>query len=142
MEEASISQDNLVKDRFPTVVDTDDLIFELGKQTVKQLNLEKLLTKLLERVKGLETQLLDVAKQQSETLHKHDILAESNALYEVNNRKLDAELVKQGHLKAEEIKSLKDELSTMTDTLLAMSEEVVQLKQKKQKKKKTSPKQG
>lgn len=58
MQNASISPDkgeSLINERFPSVVDTDDLIFELGKMTVKVLNLEKLLNKLLTKTQAMQT---------------------------------------------------------------------------------------
>jgi len=139
MEDAAISETAgpLVKERFPSVVDTDDLIFEVGKQAVKVLNLEKLLTKLLDKTKVLEGQTLDFAKQQSEAMGKTEVLSESNKLYEENNRKLDAEIIRlkedftrQHSLRDEEIVELKQ-------GLIQKDQEIERLKQKKKRAKKS-----
>ncbi len=128
MEDATISETAgpLVKERFPSVVDTDDLIFEIGNQAVKVLNHEKLLTKLLDKTKALEGQTLDFAKQQSEAMGKAEALSESNKLYEENNRKLDAEIVR-----------LRDEVMGLKAGLTQKDEEIERLKQKKKRAKKS-----
>ncbi len=128
MEDATISETAgpLVKERFPSVVDTDDLIFEIGNQAVKVLNHEKLLTKLLDKTKALEGQTLDFAKQQSEAMGKAEALSESNKLYEENNRKLDAEIVR-----------LRDEALSLKAGLTQKDEEIERLKQKNKRAKKS-----
>lgn len=129
MEDATISETAgpLVKERFPSVVDTDDLIFEIGKQVTKVLNLEKLLTKLLDKTKALEGQTLDFAKQQSEAMGRAEVLSESNKLYEENNRKLDAEIVR-----------LREEIEELKQGLIQKDEEIERLKQKKKRAKKSN----
>lgn len=102
MEDATISQEPLMKDRFPSVVDTDDLVFELGKQAVKRMNLEKLLNGLLKKVKTLEEAEAKLAP-----------LKESNNLYQETNRKLDAELVKI----RQEVMGLKNDIAARDEII-------------------------
>lgn len=93
MEDATITQDPLVKERFPSVVDTDDLVFELGKQVVKAINYEKLLNSMIKKTQAFNSVTSDVAKEKAVTEAKQAELQRSNALYQENNRKLDAALV-------------------------------------------------
>lgn len=79
--------------RFPSVVDTDDLVFELGKQVVDKINKEKLLESVLKKAKVLEVGAVEVKKLQVEAERKMTELKSSNKLYEENNRELDKELV-------------------------------------------------
>ena len=96
MQNATIDgqQEPLIKERFPSVVDTDDMIFEMGKQKVKVLNLEKLLNKLLEKTKVTEQIAQDFSKAKTDSTEKLSVLQDSNKRYEENNRKLDAEIVR------------------------------------------------
>lgn len=96
MQDATIDgqQEPLIKERFPSVVDTDDMIFEMGKQKVKVLNLEKLLNKLLEKTKATEQIAQDFSKAKTDSTEKLSVLQDSNKRYEENNRKLDAEIVR------------------------------------------------
>lgn len=139
MEDATISETAgpLVKERFPSVVDTDDLIFEIGKQTTKVLNLEKLLTKLLGKTKVLEAQTLDFAKQQSESMGKAEVLSESNKLYEENNRKLDAEIVRLKEDFTRQLFLKDEEITELKQGLIQKDEEIERLKQKKKRAKKS-----
>ena len=79
--------------RFPSVIDTDDLVFELGKQVVDRINKEKLLENILKKTKGLEIGTVKVKKSQAEIEKKLVELKNSNTLYRENNKKLDKELV-------------------------------------------------
>jgi hypothetical protein len=94
MEDATTTQEPLIRERFPSVVDTDDLIFELGKKDVKALNLEKLLNSLIKKTEIASQTAVDLSKNKIETAKKMSSLQESNRLYEENNRKFDGELVK------------------------------------------------
>jgi len=95
MEDATITQkgEPLVKERFPSVVDTDDLIFELGKQTVKAVNYEKLLNSMIQKTQALSAATSEVAQTKSNMEAEKQELQKSNVLYQENNRKLDAALV-------------------------------------------------
>jgi len=126
MENAKITQEPLVKERFPSVVDTDDLIFELGKQTVKVLNLEKLLNNLLEKAKATDHMAASLSKTKAETTNQMASLQESNNLYEENNRKLDAEIVR---LRAEAT-GLKVDLAQKDETIERLSQKRKPLKKK------------
>jgi len=67
MDDATITQEEpLIKERFPSVVDTDDLIFELGKQAVKAINYEKLLDSMLKKTQALSAATSDVTQARSE----------------------------------------------------------------------------
>ena len=79
--------------RFPSVIDTDDLVFELGKQIVDKINKEKLLENILKKTKALEVGAVEVKKLQIEAERKLVELKNSNMLYKENNKKLDKELV-------------------------------------------------
>ena len=51
--------------RYPSIVDTDDLVFELGKQTVDVINKEKLLGAVLKKSKMLEAALHEATEARS-----------------------------------------------------------------------------
>ena len=104
MEEASITQIEESKQepqdqsmyqqgRFPSIVDTDDLVFELGKQVVDRINKEKSLESIFKKTKALEVNMLEMKKLQAKTEKKAMELKSSNLAYEENNKKLDKELV-------------------------------------------------
>lgn len=112
MQNATITdeKETLLKERFPSIVDTDDLIFELGKQTIKILNLEKLLNNLLKKITTTEQMAADFSKAKSDTTKKINTLKESNKLYEENNRRLDSETVRLKVFYDEKIKKLESDL--------------------------------
>jgi small-conductance mechanosensitive channel len=127
MEDATITQEPLVRERFPSVVDTDDLIFELGKKDVKALNLEKLLNGLIKKTEVASQTATDLSENKVEIAKKVSSLQESNKLYEKNNRKLDRELIKVRQ-------ELSDQISINTQ-LTEKLNEVQQVKRKSRKKK-------
>jgi hypothetical protein len=101
MEDAKISQDELQQPkslyqqgRYPSVIDTDDLVFEMGRQLVGNLNKEKLLGNMLTRAKVLEKTVEEIGKAKQVAEAKVAPLKLSNEQYILNNQKLDAELVK------------------------------------------------
>ena len=96
MQEAEITEDGLSyqRERFPSVVTTDDLVFELGKQVVDRLNKERLLESILKKAQVAETQVAELKSLQIEREGKCEALENSNSLYEKNNRGLDEEIVK------------------------------------------------
>ena len=51
--------------RFPSIVDTDDLVFELGKQTVDIINKEKIIDAILKKSKMLEAALHEATEARS-----------------------------------------------------------------------------
>jgi len=137
MDDATITQEEpLIKERFPSVVDTDDLIFELGKQAVKAINYEKLLDSMLKKTQALSAATSDVTQARSEMEAEKQELQKSNALYQENNRRLDAALVKVRNDKAvlEDLIPAKDkEIETLNnvirekDTLIGELTEKVKL---------------
>lgn len=96
MKDATITQDEqtLSPGRFPSVVTTDDLVYELGKQVVDKLNKEKLLEGLLKKKYEAESQIIGAEKTKSDSKKQVSALEESNRKYEENNRALDQELVR------------------------------------------------
>ena len=80
--------------QFPSVITTDDLVFELGKNTVDKLNKEKLLTSLLNKTKIVENKVIQLGEENISALTKMESFSSSNKLYEENNRKLGDELSK------------------------------------------------
>lgn len=80
--------------RYPSVIDTDDLMFEIGRQTIENLNKEKLLDSLLVKSKTLENTIKEISKTKQTTEKRVPELEISNKAYLENNQKLDAELVK------------------------------------------------
>jgi len=121
MEDATITQEEpLIKERFPSIVDTDDLIFELGNQTVKRINYEKLLNSMVQKTQALSAATSEVAQTKSNVEAEKQELQKSNALYQENNRKLDAEIVRLG-----------EEIASLTNGLTRKNEEIERLKQKK-----------
>lgn len=137
MEDAKMSGSNdpfYQQGIFPSVVTTDDLVFELGKNVVERINKEKLLNGLLDKSKKSETQvaqaeaLMAKAEQLKITTSTDMIkINTSNKLYEENNRRLDAELVKARNIITENnitISSLtqeKNDLIQERDALLKKS---------------------
>lgn len=99
MEDAKITQENeqnnlYQQGRFPSVVTTDDLVFELGKQVVERINKEKLLDGLLKKKQEAENQIVDIEKIKADHKNRVSVLEDSNQRYEKNNRGLGDELVK------------------------------------------------
>ena len=81
--------------RFPSVVDTDDLVFELGKQAVDRINKEKLLDNLLKKLQLLEKESLASESIKKGLTDKIEEYKASNNLYVQNNEKLSAEITRQ-----------------------------------------------
>jgi len=80
--------------RFPSVVDTDDLVFELGKQVVDRINKEKLLDGLLKKTRALEENFLASESIKTDLANKIEEFKASNELYVQNNEKLNAEITR------------------------------------------------
>jgi prefoldin subunit 5 len=113
------------QERYPSVVDTDDLTFELGRSTIARLNYEKLIANLLKRAKDAEASIM----QARSLLAAAEQSKASNKLYEENNRKLDAEIValrRKIETITAERKSREDTLNMSIDSLKA---EIAELKQ-------------
>lgn len=109
MQDATIKGEQeapLLRERFPSVVDTDDLVFEMGKLQVKNLNFEKLLNSLVEKNKGQINTIDVLSKEKAVALAQSHEFKESNKLYENNNRELGDVVV-----------SLRDEISSLKDSL-------------------------
>jgi len=127
MEDATITP--LVKERFPSVVDTDDLIFELGKQIVKIINHEKLLNSMVQKTQALGAATSEVAKARSDMEAEKKELQKSNAFYQENNRKLDAALVQVRNEKAMVETSLLDKNKAMEAVILEKDKLIAELKE-------------
>jgi len=141
MEDAKIQQsEGNQQERFPSVITTDDLVFELGKDVIDKLNKEKLLNSLLKKSKALEEQL----EQLKAIPQKLEELQASNKLYEKKNRELGDELTKvrqESNTKTRELsaenKKLSDELITIQQDL---DEKVKEVKKLSTKNRTTTPK--
>ena len=117
--------------RFPSVVDTDDLVFELGKQAVDRINKEKLLDNLLKKLQLLEKESLASESIKKGLTDKIEEYKASNNLYVQNNEKLSAEITRQKNeierVVAEsnrQIKVLRSEIDTKTVELTEVKEMV------------------
>jgi len=80
--------------KYPSIIDTDDLVLEMGIQLVGNLNKEKLLDKVMQRTVSLEKTAADAVKIKIEAEKRTVVLEASNKLYIENNQKLDVELVR------------------------------------------------
>lgn len=141
MEEATITnlQDTtmtanepLIRERFPTVIDTDDLILELGKKEVDRLNKEKLLEGLLKQKKALKETISLVQVELPKLQNEIKALKESNIKYESNNRiiadslsdirtKYNKEQEEHTQLKKHSTK-LQEDLKSVSSSLSAMQD--------------------
>jgi len=100
--------------RFPTILDTDDITFELGKQVLNKINQEKLLENLLKKSQIDVQELIKLNKVLLVIKTKSEGLEKSNLLYVENNKKLDGELVKN----RKEFSEVKIELSQLKNELI------------------------
>ena len=116
MEDATITTDQpnnqmYQHGRYPSVVDTDDLVMELGKQVVGNINNEKIIEQLITKSKQAEANANDAHDKQVFEENKHKSIEESNKLYEKNNKELSDEIV---NLRSE-IRTLKSEHNNKVD---------------------------
>lgn len=79
---ATDSKSGYLKSNFPEVLDTDDMVFELGRLQIVQLNHEKLLQKLFNK-------LDELTKAHSSAVEQLMPLKVSNESLAETNRKLD-----------------------------------------------------
>lgn len=97
MEDATITQEvtseMYQQGRYPSIIDTDDIVFEVGKLWIWNLNKERLLDNLLQKSKLLEALAIDAKKAFLVAEEKQRALQDSNEKYVKNNQRLDAELV-------------------------------------------------
>ena len=100
--------------RFPTILDTDDITFELGKQVLNKINQEKLLENLLKKSQIDVQELIKLNKVLLVIKTKSEGLEKSNLLYVENNKKLDGELVKN----RKEFSEVKTELTQSKNELI------------------------
>ena len=133
MEDATITQEPqemYQQGKYPSVIDTDDLVFELGKQFIGNLNKEKLLDSLIQKSRLLEKLAIEAKKEALAAGERKVALEESNRRYIENNQKLDAALV-QIRL---EMKALRVELSNLSMTVEDLNNqhtsEIINLKKK------------
>ena len=94
MEDTATKEGLYQQGRFPSVVDTDDLVFELGKQIVDRINKEKLLDSLLKKIQGLEEGFLTSESTKVSLSDKAESFRKSNELYVQNNERLTAEVTR------------------------------------------------
>ncbi len=116
MEDATITTDQQNEPmyqhgRYPSVVDTDDLVMELGKLTVGNINNEKIIEQLITKSKQAEADTSAAYNGKVFAEKKHKSIEESNKLYEKNNKELSDEIVK---LRGE-IRTLKSEHTNKVD---------------------------
>ena len=102
--------------RYPSVVDTDDLVMELGKQVVGNINNEKIIEQLINKAKQAEANANDAHDKQVFEENKHKSVEESNKLYEKNNKEFGDEIVKL----RSEISDFKKEETTYKETIKAL----------------------
>ena len=134
MEDATITQEPTQElyqqGKYPSVIDTDDLVFELGKQLIGNINKEKLLDNLLQKGRLLEQMAVEAKKESLEAIERKAALEESNKQYIVNNQKLDTALVQlRSEMKALEIK-LSNEVAIVEDLDNQHASEITDLKKK------------
>ena len=117
--------------RFPSVVDTDDLVFELGKQVVDRINKEKLLDSLIKKLQPLEKQFLTSESIKKGLSDKIEEYKTSNNLYVQNNEKLSAEITRAKNdlerVSAEydrQVKALRSEIDAKAIELIGAKEMV------------------
>lgn len=91
--------------RYPSIIDTDDLVFELGKQVVNHLNHEKIIGNLMKKLQEWN----NVVPESDELKAKNEELSKSNKIYEEDNRKLGDELVNR----RKEMQQLQSELAEL-----------------------------
>ena len=95
--DGSITQENAPlyqQGKYPSIIDTDDLVFEIGKQIVVNLNKEKLLDALIKKNKIAENNLIETKNTKLNVNEEIIKLKSSNKSYIETNRKLDSALVK------------------------------------------------
>lgn len=80
--------------KYPSIIDTDDLVFEMGRQMIGNLNKEKLLDSLLKKSTAIEKEMVKARKEKLEAENKVKEFEISNKNYVINNKKLDGEIVK------------------------------------------------
>jgi chromosome segregation ATPase len=98
MEDAKIGSEQVqnpfsYNKRFPTVLDSDDITFELGKLTIDKINNEKLLESLIKKNQEITQTLHDIKEKTNTTEARIKVLEESNILFTKNNETLDKEIV-------------------------------------------------
>jgi hypothetical protein len=147
MEDATIAQAQPAQEplyqqgKYPSIVDTDDLVFEMGKQLVDRLNKDKLLDMILKKSKILETALHEAVDSKSLAEKESIALKLSNEQYVGNNQRLDAELVKvrnemEGYKNALQksetsLNALHETITSLEDELKAKDAEILKHEKKK-----------
>ena len=134
MEDATITQEPTQElyqqGKYPSVIDTDDLVFELGKQLIGNINKEKLLDNLLQKGRLLEQMAVEAKKESLEAIERKAALEESNKQYVVNNQKLDAALVRIRLEMKVLNKKLSNQTITAEDVANQHTSEITDLKKK------------
>ena len=115
MKEATIGKEQpqplYQRGKYPSVIDTDDLVFEMGVQLVGNLNKEKLLDNVINKTREAEAAIVIAEAARKVAEDKVAPLKLSNEQYVQNNQKLDAELVKVRQTLEAERKGYAEELS-------------------------------
>lgn len=124
MESATITQETeqpmYQQGKYPSVVTTDDLVFELGRQLVGGLNKEKLLDTLLEKNKTTEKTLIEANKAVLGAEKKITDLKISNEQYVKNNQEMGSKIGKD--------KTTEDLLIAANKAKLVIEKEVANLR--------------
>jgi len=94
--------------RFPNVIDTDDVTFELGKMVLDRINKEKLLNSIVKKQQEDSNELLQLRMDVSELQNKVAPLQKSNDSYQKTNKELDLELVRLRNLLSDKDKDKKE----------------------------------
>lgn len=104
-------------DKIPSVLTTDDLVFEIGKYVIKCANAEKAVEKILEREKTFRkeamekiTALQKQIQEKDEFVKKAEEIRKSNQAYQEKNQALDKALVEARIEVSELKKKLKEKL--------------------------------
>lgn len=119
MEDATTKDYLYQQGRYPSIVDTDDLVFELGKQLIGNINKEKLLDSIIKKNTEAETTISD---ERVFVAGKMTALELSNNKYIENNRNLDNALV-----------ITRNKLMIVEDKLIEKEKELSALKKEKKK---------
>lgn len=134
MEDATITQEApqelYAQGKYPTIIDTDDLVFELGKQLIGNLNKEKLLDNLLQKGKLLEQLAIEAKKESLAAKERKLALEKSNASYIQNNKKLDSELVKLRLEASTTRQKYLEQIDALTKQLTELEVHITDLSQK------------
>ena len=118
MEDATINTDGntlqqVADGQCPFVLTTDDLMIELTKLYINNLNKERLLSSCASKIKIAEDFVLKTQAAQLVSQNELIKVKESNSLFDINNKKLDEALT----ITRKEIQELKTENKVQVEEL-------------------------